>query len=93
MRNYENPVAIAFGIAMKRIDKRIRYLDHALERLGERAITKEQVAQTLRHPDAIRPAKSKPARRFERAFSKRKRLVVIAEEKATEILVISAWWH
>jgi hypothetical protein len=76
---------------MRRIDKRIRYLDHAEERLRERGISKNQVAQALRHPDTERRAKNRKARRFEKALSARNRLVVIAEEKATEFLVISAW--
>jgi uncharacterized protein DUF4258 len=85
-------IAILLGLEMKRIDKRIRYLDHALERFAERGISRDQAAQVLRDPDAERPAKNRAARRFEKALSKRSRLVVIAEEKAAEFWVITAWW-
>jgi hypothetical protein len=76
---------------MKRIDKRILYMKHAGQRLTERGVSTDQVARTLRNPDVVRPAKSPRAKRFEKALSKRTRLVVIAEEKPTEFLVISAW--
>jgi arginine repressor len=78
---------------MKRIEKRIRYQEHALQRLAERGISKDQVSRTLREPDAVRTAKRMGARRFEKAMSKRNRLVVIAEETANEFMVISTWMH
>ena len=78
---------------MKRLDKRIRYGEHALQRLLERGVSRDQVSQTLRQPDAERKAKRKGAKRFEKSISKRMRIVVIAEETASEFMVISAWTH
>jgi hypothetical protein len=77
---------------MKRADKRIRYHDHALTRMSQRGVSSDQVAQTLRKPDTERPAKNQNAKRFEKTFSKTKRLSVIAEEKPAEFWVISAFW-
>jgi hypothetical protein len=81
------------GARIKRADKRIRYQDHAVSRMGQRGVSHDHVMQTLRHPDAERPAKSRPAKRFEKAFSARRRLIVIATEKTSEFMVISAWWN
>jgi hypothetical protein len=78
---------------MKRIDKRIRYQDHALQRLVERGISRDQVSQTLRRPDTEREANRPGARRFEKSISKRIRIVVIAEETTHEFVVITAWTH
>jgi hypothetical protein len=61
--------------------------------MGQRGVTHDQVAQTLRHPNAEMPAKSRPAKRFEKRFSTKRRLIVIAEEKLSEFMVISAWWN
>ena len=81
------------GARIKRADKRIRHQDHAVSRMGQRGVfpTMDHVVQTLRHPDAERPAKSRLAKRFEKAFSARRRLIVIATEKTSEFMVISAW--
>jgi len=76
---------------MKRIDKRFRYEDHAPQRLSERGISKDQVSLALRNPDAVRRARWKGRRRFEKAISKQRRLVVIAKESATEFLVKTAF--
>ena len=78
---------------MKRADKRIRYQEHAERRLAERGVSKEHVARALRQPDAERPAKREDAKRYEKAISKKRRVVVIAEERATEFWVISTWWN
>ena len=78
---------------MRRADKRIRYHEHAERRLAERGVSKEHVARSLRQPEVERPAKREDARRFEKAISRKRRVVVIAEERATEFWVISAWWN
>ena len=78
---------------MKRADKIIRYQAHALRRMAQRGVTSTHVASALRNPDAERPAKRKDARRFEKVISKRRRVVVIASESASDFWVISAWWN
>jgi hypothetical protein len=78
---------------MKRVDKQIRYIEHAEDRLEERGVSRENVALALRHPDTTRPARRENARRFEKAVSRRRRLIVIAEERTTEFCVITAWWN
>jgi hypothetical protein len=56
------------------------------------ACSAEQVAQTLRYPDTYRLAKSRHAKRFEKALPRNKRLAVIAQEKPTEFWVITVFW-
>jgi hypothetical protein len=70
----------------------MRFRQHARTRQAQRGFTHDHVAQTLRRPDRERPAKGPHAKRFEKAFSKKRRLVVIAEENPSEFLVITAWW-
>jgi hypothetical protein len=77
---------------MKPADKFIQYDPHARRRLAQRGVTESQVAQTLRGPESVRPAKRPDAKRFEKAISRRRRLAVIAIEESSLFWVISAWW-
>ena len=72
-------------------DKIIRYQEHALGRMNERGISKEQVEQTIWFHDCVRNAKRPGAKRFEKRFSPRRRITVIAEEFAREFWVVSAF--
>jgi len=76
---------------VKRRDKTIRYQTHAIRRLNQRGISYEQIEQTIKSADAVRKAKRKGTKRFEKKLSKRTRITVIAEEHASEIWVISVW--
>ena len=78
---------------MKRADKPIRYEVHALRRMAQRGINKEQVEQTIHRPNWSRPAKRRGAKKIGRKFSARKLLVVIIEEELQFIRVVSAWWN
>ncbi len=51
---------------MKRRDKKVRYQEHAKNRMAERGVSEEMVASVLRNPDRERPAKRDDARRFEK---------------------------
>ena len=53
-------------------------------RKSERGVSHDYVAQTLHYPDLVRAAKRPHSKRFEKAFSRRRRLAVIAEEKPIE---------
>ena len=77
---------------MRRIPKQIRYDEHALRRMRERGVSREQVERTIDRPHATRPARRPRSTRFEFAFSSRRRLAVIAEEFKTEIWIISVFW-
>ena len=77
---------------MKRRDKSIRYQDHAVKQMHWRSISRLQVAKTVRNPDAERKARREGATRFEKKLSTRRRLGVIADEYASEFLVITAFW-
>ncbi len=72
-------------------DKAIRYQIHAKRRMSRRGISKEQVEQVLLQPDSTRPAKRPGAKRFEKVFSSRRRITVIAEEDTRSFWVISTW--
>lgn len=71
-------------------DKIIRYQEHALARMSERGISKEQVEQTIWFHDSKRNAKVPGATRFEQKLSPRRRMVVIAKESEREFRVITA---
>jgi hypothetical protein len=77
---------------VKRADKPIRYHPHAEMRLQQRSVDKPQIAETLRNPNAERPARRADAKRFEKALSPRRRLAVIAIESSDSFLVLSAFW-
>jgi hypothetical protein len=77
---------------MKPADKFIQYDPHARRRLAQRGVPESQVAQTLRNPDSVRPAKRPDAKRFEKAISRQRRLAVIAVEESASFWVISVWW-
>lgn len=76
---------------MRPRDKIIRYQEHALGRMSERGISKKQVEQTIWFPDCVRTANRPGAKRFEKKFSPRRRITVIAEEFEREFWVISAF--
>ena len=77
---------------MKWRDKPIRFDVHALRRMNQRGISREQVVEVVRKPQANRPAKRPDAKRLEARFSARKRLAVIVEDETDCIYVISAFW-
>ncbi len=76
---------------MKRRDKTIRYTPYAKDRMRSRGITEQQARRVVRDYDVIRPAHRPNRRRYEKKFSKKKRITVIAEERARSFLVVSAW--
>lgn len=71
--------------------KPIRYETHALHRMEERGVSEAEVESVLERPQVRRPARREGAFRFERAISKRRRVVVIAEETKNFWRVVSAW--
>ena len=77
---------------MKRRDKAIFYEPHARRRMQQRGVSEQQVSQTVRNPDTRRPARRDDARRFEKALSSKRRLVVIARETDSSFTVISTFW-
>ena len=77
---------------MKSADLPLRYEPHAVRRMRQRDVSPEQVEQTVRFPDTVRPAKRPGAKRFEKMISRRKRLAVIAGVGGREIRIVSVWW-
>jgi hypothetical protein len=77
---------------LKRSDKPIRYHAHAWQRMMERGVSRELIESVVERPDTSRPARRPGAKRWEKRFSKQRRLAIIAEESATEIWVITAFW-
>ncbi len=77
---------------MKRSDKPLRYEKHALKRMQERGVSRDQVKRTVHRPLANRPARRDGARRLEQKMSARKRLAVIVEEDKGFFRVVSAFW-
>lgn len=59
--------------------------------MKSRGIDKPSVERVLRAPDRVRKAKRGDAKRYEKAISKRRTIVVIASEDKDSIWVISAW--
>lgn len=77
---------------MKRRDKAIFYEPHARRRMQQRGVSEKQVSQTLRDPDAERPARRDDDRRYEKQLSSKRRLVVIARENDSSFTVISTFY-
>ena len=77
---------------MKGSGRIVRYEVHALRRMQQRGISKEQVAQVLRRPQANRSARREGAKRLERRLSAKRRLAVIVEETDRFIRIVSAFW-
>ena len=77
---------------MKWSEKPLRYEIHALERMQDRGVSREQVTKTVRHPSTNRVTRRKGAKRLERQLSPRKRLAVIVEEEKGFIRIISVFW-
>ena len=76
---------------MPKKEKNIRFSQHGQDRMQERGVPHEHVIQTIRHPDTVGKATSPNAKRYERRFSRHQKVVVIAEEKESEIRVVSVW--
>ena len=72
--------------------KEIRFDTHALRRMQQRAVSRDQIEACVTKPDLMRPARSVGARRFEKQLSRKKRLAVVIEEHDAYIRVITAWW-
>ena len=69
--------------------KRVVFIDHALERLRERKISKELVMQALNEPDSVDTGY--PGRKIAQKSLNGKIIRVIHEERDDEILVITAY--
>ena len=76
---------------MNKRDKPIFYERHAVERMNQRGISPSQVERTIRRADKISDAKRDGAMKFEKSLSKKRKIVVIAEELKDAYRVISAW--
>jgi hypothetical protein len=77
---------------MKRVDKPIFYERHALRRMNHRGVSEDQVEQTIRKPDQQRRANREGGTRFEKRFSRNKRLALIVDEEKALICVVTAFW-
>jgi len=61
--------------------------------MRKRGISEEQVEKVILNPEVSRPAKREGARHVEKAFSKSRRLIVIAEFETDFVRVITAMWR
>jgi hypothetical protein len=77
---------------MQRRNKPIHFDDHAIQRMQQRGVSRDQVLKAVRDPHRSRTPKRAGARRFERKFSSKRRLAVIADETSSQIIVISVFW-
>lgn len=68
----------------------IRYPPHAAARMQSRGVSKAQVERAIRKHDQKRLQNNRRWR-FEKALSRRNRLVVIAEEHAQSLVVITVF--
>ena len=75
---------------MRSQEKVIRYQIHALRRMKRRGINSDQVERAVRK-GRKGPAKRPNSDKFELKMSKRKTMVVIAEEDDRSIWVVTAW--
>ena len=70
--------------------KSIHYEQHALDRMKERSISKEQVESVILNPDWSAPAKRPGAIRSEKRIGK-KQFAVITENTPQFTRVVTAW--
>ena len=79
---------------MKRIDKPIKFPAYSGNRIKERGIDKKQVVRAVKRPDREWPEnrRGKHRRRLQKRLSPKKLLVVIIDDKATVIEVVTAWF-
>jgi hypothetical protein len=76
---------------MRAREKPIWFEAHALQRMNQRGISRQQVESAVRNPDVQRPARRPGAIRLERRLSSSRRINVIVEEEKTFIRVVTVW--
>lgn len=73
--------------------KEIEFTAHADERMAGRSISRNQVTNTIRQPTVIKAGDADYTIRFERDFPPNRRLVVIVEELADKLKVVTTFWQ
>ena len=77
---------------VKRADTRIDFsLTHAMMAMKDHRLDKELVTRAIRSPSRTRRSKIPYRVLFEKDFSTHRKLVVVVEESADRLLVITAW--
>jgi hypothetical protein len=71
--------------------KGIILTDHALERMGERAVSEEMVWTTLHKPDRSRYADAKQKFIYNKTFGREMVEVVASQNERKEWVVVSVW--
>lgn len=64
---------------------------HVLERLTDRGMTQDIVAQTITHPDKSFPGKQPGSTQYEKRFDKRTITAIVKPNEKRELVIISAW--
>lgn len=72
--------------------KEIEFTIHVDERMAARGISRNQVVNTVRQPGTREAGNTEYTQRIERDFHPNRRLVVIIEELADRIKVVTAYW-
>lgn len=73
--------------------KRIIFSDHALERMGQRGITRDQVRAAIHDPAVIMPGKNPGTHTLFKDFIDGRTLKIFFVKKRNGIIVISAMWR
>jgi len=75
------------------IAKPVVFEQHALDRMVQRGVSQEQVELAVEEPDVARPTKTaRWRRRLEKRVSRKRRLVVIVEERPAAVHIVTVFW-
>ncbi|HVA50181.1 MAG TPA: DUF4258 domain-containing protein [Pirellulales bacterium] len=73
--------------------KQIEFTAHADAQMAARAVSRNQVANTIRQPTTKKAGNTQYTQRLERDFPPNRRLVVIVEELGDKIKVVTTYWQ
>ena len=65
---------------------------HARERMEQRGITREQIVQTINHPDISLPTEHKRRKRAMRRFGPKTLDVIYEPRKNNRVVLVTALW-
>ena len=67
------------------------WTNHVLERLTDRGMTQQMVAQTITNPDNAFPGKQPGSTQYMKKFDIRTVTVIVKPNEKRELVIISAW--
>ncbi len=69
------------------------YTPHALKRMGQRGITRDQIRTVIGEPHIQHPGKNHGTTVVERVFRDGRKLRVVYEQKKSRYVIVTAMWR